>query len=548
MDMIGKVLNDRYEIEELIGSGGMARVYKAKCRQLNRYVAVKILREELKDDKEFVEKFKTEALAAASLTHPNIVSVFDSGEEDGIYYFVMEYVEGYTLKQYIARKGALQWREACNITLGICNAIEQAHKNNIVHRDIKPHNIMLNTDGVVKVTDFGIAKAVSSSTIVRGGNIIGSVHYFSPEQARGASSTFKSDIYSIGIVFYELLTGRVPFDANDPFNVAKMQVEQMPIEPKRFNESVPRSVNAVVMRALAKKPEERYNSVTEMIAAIKNAISIAGTYGDEAFEEFVEDFDNTTEVPVVIAEDKEDKKKDSTNNKKEDKASMLFGIVIGVVIVAAVLLGIFFATSNQEEPLKIDDFVGKVYENIKDDYDDKYIFVTDETYDEDFKEGEIVSQTPEAGERYTKNDLPITVELVINVPKGNKMEDFVGEDAESVKYLLEKQGYNVEIREKTSDDVDEGLVIRTTPTKGTLIEKGDRIVLFTSIGPEEDETKPEPDDKNKPNEDDQSETEPSHSETNEPQAPSTTDQPSTKPTTPSEVTKPTTPDNPYEGL
>ncbi len=529
MDMIGKVLHDRYEIEELIGSGGMARVYKAKCRQLNRHVAIKVLREELKDDREFVEKFKTEALSAASLTHPNIVSVFDSGEEDGIYYFVMEYVEGYTLKQYISRRGLLEWREACNITLGICNAIEQAHRNNIVHRDIKPHNIMMNSDGVVKVTDFGIAKAVSSSTIVRGGNIIGSVHYFSPEQARGASSTFKSDIYSIGIVFYELLTGRVPFDANDPFNVAKMQVEQSPIEPKRLNENVPRSVNSVVMRALAKKPEERYNSVTEMIAAIKNAISIASTYGDQGFdEEVVEDFDNTTEVPVVIVDEK-DNKNNQDKESKNNKVSVIFGVVFGVVIIIAAVLGIYFATAEPEPNLEVMDFVGESYDDIKSMYKDTYIFIKEESYDEDFEIGEIINQTPEAGEIYTEKDVPITIEVVVNVKKGEQMEDFVGEDAESVKYLLEKQGYDVEIREKTSEEVEAGLIIKTNPEKGIIIEKGDRIVLFMSSGAEETEN---PEDGSNGDEGDNPSNQP------EGENPPQTQQP----VTPPHIT------NPYEGL
>ena len=507
MDLIGKVLRDRYEIEELIGSGGMARVYKAKCRQLNRYVAIKVLREELKDDKEFVDKFKTEALSAASLTHPNIVSVFDSGEDEGIYYFVMEYVEGYTLKQYISRRGALEWREACNITIGICNAIEQAHKNNIVHRDIKPHNIMLNVDGVVKVTDFGIAKAVSSSTIVRGGNIIGSVHYFSPEQARGASSTFKSDIYSIGIVLYELLTGRVPFDANDPFNVAKMQVEQNPIEPKRLNENIPRSVNAVVLRALAKKPEERYNSVTEMIAAIKNAVSIANNYGDDVFEAEKENFDDTTEVPVVIVEEskkenvsKKAKKDKNENSFKNNNFSIIAGVGIGVLIVLAVILGMVFAGSPAKpavEEIVIDDFIGKDYTLIMSQYEDGeiYSFVIKDGYDEKFGENEIISQKPVAGTR-VKGEKPVNITITKNTVKETVMADYIGKDAETVKEWLEDEGFEVEIKEAHSSEVKKGQIIYTIPDKGVEIEKGDKIRLFMSVGPEETD---EPEDKNNEN-------------------------------------------------
>ena len=566
MDMTGKVLRDRYEIEELIGSGGMARVYKAKCRQLNRYVAIKVLREELKDDKEFVEKFKTEALAAASLTHPNIVSVFDSGEEDGIYYFVMEYVDGYTLKQYIARKGALDWKEACNITLGICSAIEHAHKNNIVHRDIKPHNIMLNSDGVVKVTDFGIARAVSSSTIVRGGNIIGSVHYFSPEQARGAASTFKSDIYSIGIVFYEMLTGRVPFDANDPFNVAKMQVEQTPIEPKRLNESIPKSINAVVMRALAKKPEERYNNVTEMINAIKNAIDVANTYGDDTFAAAVhDDFDETTEVPVVISnENKNSGKKEKKEKKSEpkDKSSMILGVVIGIVIVVGVIMGITLSNGFSGEKKQVISFVGQNFEEIEEEYKDSKIYnivLDEEEFSDEYDEGVIMDQTPEAGSRYTENELPLTIRVVVSSGTGVKMKDYIGEDGLETEYKLSRDGYDVEIKERSSDKYDEGLIIRTIPQAGNALRPGDRIILYVSTGSEEDSStdEPKPDDTQQKPEGDSEKPENGHESTTNPQ-PSGNDEgsgnnsgtgnPSSSNTTDhgTSTTKPS--DNPYEGL
>ena len=566
MDMTGKVLRDRYEIEELIGSGGMARVYKARCRQLNRYVAIKVLREELKDDKEFVEKFKTEALAAASLTHPNIVSVFDSGEEDGIYYFVMEYVDGYTLKQYIARKGALDWKEACNITLGIYSAIEHAHKNNIVHRDIKPHNIMLNSDGVVKVTDFGIARAVSSSTIVRGGNIIGSVHYFSPEQARGAASTFKSDIYSIGIVFYEMLTGRVPFDANDPFNVAKMQVEQTPIEPKRLNESIPKSINAVVMRALAKKPEERYNNVTEMINAIKNAIDVANTYGDDTFAAAVhDDFDETTEVPVVISnENKNSGKKEKKEKKSEpkDKSSMILGVVIGIVIVVGAIMGITLSNGFTGEKKHVISFVGQNFEDVEEEYKDSKIYnivLDEEEFSDEYDEGVIMDQTPEAGSRYTENELPLTIRVVVSSGTGIKMKDYIGEDGLETEYKLSRDGYDVEIKERSSDKYDEGLIIRTIPQAGNALRQGDRIILYVSTGPEEDNStdEPKPDDTQQKPEDESEKPGNGNESTTNPQ-PSGNDEgsenntgtgnqpPSNVPDHGTSTTKPS--DNPYEGL
>lgn len=494
MDLVGKVLRDRYEIIELIGSGGMARVYKAKCRQLNRYVAIKVLRDELKDDTEFVDKFKTEALSAASLTHPNIVSVFDSGEEDGIYYFVMEFVDGYTLKQYVSRKGVLEWREACNIILGICSAIEQAHRNNIVHRDIKPHNIMLNSDGVVKVTDFGIAKAVSSSTIVRGGNIIGSVHYFSPEQARGAASTFKSDIYSIGIVFYELLVGRVPFDANDPFNVAKMQVEQIPIEPKRMNENVPHTINMVVMRALSKKPEDRYNSVSDMISALKNAISLADTIGDTKFEDLpTENFDNTAEVPVVIDEPEVVASK-KEKNKAKFSISAILGVLIGIIIIASVGAATMFSGKPKAEIVTVENFIGKNYEELVEEYKNNptYEFeIYQEQYSDEYEAGIIIKHTPNVDKEYTTDDLPITVKCTLSKGSGVKMPDYSGKVGTDIEYELLRDGYRVEIKERPSDEFEEGLIVMTIPSPDDIIEDDDKIILYVSSGPEDEEEAPD---------------------------------------------------------
>ena len=483
MDLTGTVLGDRYEIEELIGSGGMARVYKAHCNQLNRTVAIKVLRDELKDDTEFVGKFKTEALAAASLTHPNIVSVFDSGVDNGVYYFVMEYVDGYTLKQYIARKGALDWKEASDITLGICAAIEQAHKNNIVHRDIKPHNIMINSDGVVKVTDFGIARAVSSSTIVRGGNIIGSVHYFSPEQAKGEATTFKSDIYSIGVVFYEMLTGRVPFDAADPFSVAKMHVEKTPIEPKRMNNNIPSSINNVVMRALSKRPEERFSNVTEMIEAIKRAVSAAEAETEDMPEEIVtDDFDDTIQVPVVNSTPE---KKVKNKNDKRDNSSALLGVLIGAIIIALIFGAYALSGRSKVGSKKIDDFVGKDFEQIAEQYEDeeKYIIeIEEETESDEYDEGVIIDQNPKAGSRYSEADLPIKILVTVSKGSGEIMEDYIGDDGTEVEYKLSKEGYKVEIKERDSDEYEEGQVIRTLPNAGSTIKKGERIVLYVSSG------------------------------------------------------------------
>ncbi|MDP4118770.1 MAG: protein kinase, partial [Bacillota bacterium] len=397
-------------------------------------------------------------------------------------------VEGYTLKQYIARKGAIEWHEASEIALGICAAIEQAHKNKIVHRDIKPHNIMITSDGTVKVTDFGIARAVSSSTIVRGGNIIGSVHYFSPEQARGAASTYKSDIYSIGIVFYEMLVGKVPFDAEDPFKVAKMQVEQMPIEPKKMNPEIPNSINDVVLRALAKKSEDRYQSVTDMIKDIKFAMAGAEEGEDDQSKYRtrpvapVPDYSPEDDIPETI--EPEEKEKSKPKKTKKDKHSAVMGIVIGAIIVLAAVIGMAFA-NHEVGRNKVEDFVGKDYETIAEKYKDSDIYnivIKDEKYSKEYSDGIIIEQDPRGGSYYTKKQLPITISVVVSRGDENLMPDYVGEEASGAEYELKKQGYDVEIQEKNSSKYDDGIVMKTIPSAGNALRKNDTVVIWVSKG------------------------------------------------------------------
>lgn len=273
MNCIGKVLGNRYEILEEIGSGGMATVYKARCKLLNRYVAVKVLRDEFANDAEFIKRFQVEAQSAASLSHPNIVSIYDVGNEDGLHYIVMELIEGKTLKEIIKEKGKLPWREAVGIASQIASGLSQAHQNHIVHRDIKPHNIIITKDGVAKVTDFGIAKAVSNSTINAFGSTIGSVHYFSPEHARGGYTDEKSDIYSLGVVLYEMCTGKLPFDGETPVAVALKHLQENPKEPIELCKELPQAVNDIIMKAMKKDPSERYESAAEMYKDLQSVLS-----------------------------------------------------------------------------------------------------------------------------------------------------------------------------------------------------------------------------------------------------------------------------------
>ncbi len=270
MIKIGMMLGDRYEILEKIGQGGMSDVYKAKCHKLNRYVAVKVLKQEFSENANFVSKFRTEAQAAAGLMHPNIVNVYDVGEEQGIYYIVMELVEGITLKKYIERKARLSYKEAVSIAIQVSMGIEAAHNNHIIHRDIKPQNIIISKEGKVKVTDFGIAKAATSNTITS--NVMGSVHYTSPEQARGGYSDEKSDIYSLGITMFEMLTGRVPFNGETTVAIAIKHIQEEMPSPREFVSEVPVAVESIVLKCCQKSPDRRYQSMPELVVDLKQAL------------------------------------------------------------------------------------------------------------------------------------------------------------------------------------------------------------------------------------------------------------------------------------
>ena len=272
MNLEGRILGNRYEIIQKVGNGGMATVYKATDLVLKRYVAVKVLRDEFTTDEEFIRRFETEAQSAAKLVHPNIVSIFDVGVDNGIYYIVMELIQGKTLKEIILEeRGPLPWKWSVNVAIQIASALEMAHKNNIIHRDIKPHNIIITEDGIAKVTDFGIAKAVSNSTITAFGTTIGSVHY-SPEHARGGYTDAKSDLYSLGVVMYEMVTGKVPFDADTPVSVALKHMQEEPVPPIEENSHLPESVNKIILKSLKKDPMLRYQTATELLQDLRLAL------------------------------------------------------------------------------------------------------------------------------------------------------------------------------------------------------------------------------------------------------------------------------------
>lgn len=493
MDLEGKILGNRYEIIEKIGNGGMATVYKSKDRVLNRYVAVKILRDEFTTDEEFIKRFRIEAQSAASLTHPNIVSIFDVGNEGSLYYIVMELIKGKTLKEIITEeKGPLPWKWSLNVVTQIASALETAHKNNIVHRDIKPHNIIITEDGIAKVTDFGIAKAVSNSTITAFGTTIGSVHYFSPEHARGGYTDAKSDLYSLGVVMYEMLTGRVPFDADTPVSVALKHMQEEPIEPKELNENIPQVVNDIIMKAMQKDVNLRYQSATEMLkdlnAALKNP--------DDNFVHIGSNVGAATQRISTQEIAEAERKAKEANNPKNGKKTNKFiefvkkhkalSFVIGAIILFFVAFGATMGIVELVNPkdVQIPDLVNKTQdeaEQIVKDLKLKLV-VKSEEYNENVEEGKIISQDPTYQENYTIKEHS---EISVVVSKGTEtveVPDVVGKTREEAEKLLKDAGLIAEITEENDEKVEAGIVLSQDIEDGETVNKGSTVKLVVSKG------------------------------------------------------------------
>lgn len=492
MNLVGKVIGNRYEMLEKIGEGGMATVYKARCNILKRYVAVKVLREEFTTDEEFIRRFNTEAQAAASLTHPNIVSIFDVGHEDNVYYIVMELVQGKTLKEIINEDGVLPWKWSVNIAIQVASALETAHKNNIVHRDIKPHNIIITEDGIAKVTDFGIAKAVSNSTITAFGTTIGSVHYFSPEHARGGYTDAKSDIYSLGVVMYEMLTGRVPFDADTPVSIALKHMQEKPVEPMKLNPSIPFAINKIIMKAMEKEPSLRYQNATEMLKDLSMALKDpeGGFVKSNA-----EKLQYTQRVPVLGEEPQLEVKKDGKKGKlakyfeEHPTAKKVWITVIIAVLVILIPLAGFFGVqallkAGLPKDVNLPNFVGQTLEEAKVTLGKtKLTLETEEVFDDEVEAGKIISQEPPYSEGATVKE-NTTVKLKIS--KGSEMVEMIKvvgmtyEEAETK--LKDELHLNVERKEETSKTVEKDIVIKQDIAEGKQIKVGETVTLTVSIG------------------------------------------------------------------
>lgn len=493
--LIGKRISGRYQILRVIGGGGMANVYLAEDIILEREVAIKVLRFDFANDNEFIRRFRREAQSASSLDHPNIVSIYDVGEEEDIYYIVMEYVEGMTLKEYITANGPLHPKEALRIMEQIVSAIAHAHHNHIVHRDIKPHNILIDHMGNIKVTDFGIATALSSTTITHTNSVLGSVHYLSPEQARGGLATKKSDIYALGIVLFELVTGRIPFEGESAVSIALKHLQTETPSAIRWNPAVPQSVENVILKATAKDPFHRYESAEDMEEDIKTAFD-ARRLNEKKFS-ILEDEEMTKAIPIIKDADqaspsgKENADEASHGKKtKKDKKKKWPWVLLAVcfiLITAGVLAVTVFPSLFMPKDVKIPDVQGMEYEEAVDLLEKDGLQVDSdvlEISDEKIEEGLMVKTDPKADSTVKEGS---SVKLYKSTGKAKtQLNDVTGQTVERAKEALKKKGFeNITVNE-VHDDEESGTVIDQEPSAGTdLVPSDDQVKLTVSIGPED---------------------------------------------------------------
>ena len=480
--MASRVLSGRYELLEKIGDGGMAVVYKGKDKLLNRFIAVKILRPEFTKDATFVENFKRESQAAAGLSHPNIVGVYDVGREGNINYIVMELIEGDTLNKIIEREAPMDYRKVIDISKQVAAALRVAHKNKIIHRDVKPHNIMITEDGVAKLADFGIARAVNDATLSTGSKIVGSVHYFSPEQARGNYVDERSDIYSLGIVMYEMLTGKVPFDGDNPVTVALKHINEEIVPPIELEPGIPPALDRCVMKATSKYQTNRYASADELIQELENISFVTNVAGPSIFEstEVIEkrnkrkeDFDKNVEQKI---EERERERKKQNKKKIAIIAGVAAFLLLCGGLIAAWKMGVFSDTKAAPDLLDmtLEEATAKAEEEgfkIKQGKD---------IYSSDYAEGRVALQDPEPG-----TETPKEGTITINLSKGSKeglVPNVVGMQADDVEAFLESHGYKLGNKKIITSPEDAGLVLEQDPVAGTSLDKESKINIVVSDG------------------------------------------------------------------
>ena len=536
----GMFLADRYEIIEQIGTGGMSDVYKAKCHKLNRFVAIKVMKSEFSEDKTFVSKFRAEAQSVAGFTHPNIVNVYDVGDENGIYYIVMELVEGITLKKYIEKRGRIPFKEAVSIAIQVANGLDAAHKHNIVHRDIKPQNIIISKEGKVKVTDFGIAKVASSSTI-NSSSTMGSVHYISPEQARGGYSDARSDLYSLGITIFEMITGTVPFDGDSTVAVAVQHIQDEIPAPSTVTDDIPLSIDRIVLKLTQKKPDRRYQTAAELITDLKKSLVMPDTdfvvmaplYGasgsasqvmpsnnnpvkdeddnlsDDDFLDDSEDEEDDEQSKNELEDDSDDSDIDDENNDKLDLIMKIIGIGIAVIILIVtifIIVKLVGSTKSNKNNNESTQTTESSIEQTSTSADDKNKVTVPKvegmTKDDAIKalnevglgyravvqnsdrvsEGTVISQGTAAGKKVAKN-----TQIIITISGGKEVKNITvpsvtGKTESEARTALEADGFVVDVDYQYSSTVENGKVIKASPSGS--VAQGSTITITVSRGKE----------------------------------------------------------------
>ena len=538
---IGRLLDNRYEILEMIGSGGMAVVYKARCHRLNRLVAIKILKDEFAMDEEFRRRFHAEGEAVAMLSHPNIVQVYDVSSSDSANYIVMELIDGISLKQYMEKKGVLNWKETLHFSVQICKGLEHAHSRGIVHRDIKPHNVMVLKNGSVKVMDFGIARVMNkSNTLTK--EALGSVHYISPEQAKGGHTDNRSDLYSLGVVMYEMMTGRPPYDGESAVAVAIQHINGGAPLPSTLNPNIPKGMEQIIMKAMALDVRDRYVSATEMLqdmeefrknpaivfdhkflmddatraipsesqhrpqtTAEKKVQAKTGVRptSDTARLRQIQERRKTGRVPTVrtapaVSTRETDsirraqqRRKAEIRKKEEERSRVATTAIVICSAVAVIAIVIFLVAlfngvllDRERDYVEVPYLEGERYdENFAATYSDFNIRLMPQQYHDTYEEGQIISQQPAGGEKVQRGtDLWITVSMGPE-PETKTMDDFAGASAEDASALLTNQGFHPLTKNEASDTVEKGLVIRTDPAAGADVKEGQTVYLYVSSGP-----------------------------------------------------------------
>lgn len=483
MIMKGQKINDRYQIIRNVGEGGMANVYLAYDTILERNVAVKILRGDLAEDEKFVRKFQREAISASSLSHPNIVEMYDVGEDDGRYFIVMEYIEGVTLKSLIKRRGSLTLSEVIDIMLQLTSAVACAHDSYIIHRDIKPQNVLILDDGRVKITDFGIAMALNSNELTQTNSVMGSVHYLPPEQANGTGATVKSDIYSLGILMYELITGTLPFKGESAVEIAIKQMKEPIPSIVEQNPSIPQSIENIILKASAKNPKNRYESAREMYDDLNTCLDpsrsneVKYSYPYPEFEE--------EKKTRMTREQKSNEKKEIEKEQKSGKKSTIAIVITTIIIALGILLAsiYFFVLPNyrQEPDIVVPTVKGMSIVNAEATLRNAGFEVATEItqeYNDEIDKDMVISTSPSTG-RIVKNGTIIT--LIVSLGSdGITLEDYTNQDIEVVKASLDSVGINVliEYEEHSKDeDVKEGTILSQDQEKGKILKKGDSIIF-----------------------------------------------------------------------